>query len=129
MDVSKASCVAKQPGSEYFDGLSVSDKRRYLEKTKDTGDPYCFSLDLLSSEDLPAIRSHDIFNYLVLSTSFCTSDRFKAYKSMESYKYFISGFVSNVRAKRFSECYVVLGKVSCKFSHRLNRLLYKLWFT
>ena len=113
MAISKASCVAKQPSSEYFDGLSVTDKQRYLEKTKDTGDPYCFSLDSLSGEDLPAIRSHNLFNYLGLSTSFCTSDSFKVYKSMESYKYFISGFVSNVRAKRFSERYVVLGKVSC----------------
>ena len=93
--------------------LSVSDKQRYLEKAKDTGDPYCFLLDSLSDEDFPAIRSQNIFNYLVLSTSFCTSDSFKAYKSMESYKYFISGFVSNVRAKRFSELYAVLGKVSC----------------
>lgn len=104
--------MAKQPVSKYFGGLSVSDKRRYLEKTKDIGDPYCYSFDSLSSDDFPAIRSHDIFNYLVLSTSFCSSDRFKAYKSMESYKYFISGFVSHVRAKRFVECYVVLGKVS-----------------
>ena len=72
MAVSEASCMA---GSGYFDGLSVSDKGRYY-----IGDPYCYSFNSSSGEDLPAIRSHDIFNYLVLSTSFCTLDRFKAYK-------------------------------------------------
>ena len=75
----------------------------------DTGDPYCFLLDSLSDEDLPAIRSHDIFNNLVLSTSFCTSDSFKVCNLINIF----SGYVSNVRAKRFSECYVILGKVSC----------------
>ena len=34
------------------------------------------------------------FNYLVLSTSFCTSEQFKVYKNMDAYKYFLSGFVS-----------------------------------
>ena len=67
---------------------------------------------MLDQEELPPVRSPDIFNYLVLSTCFCTSDRFKAYKSMDTYKYFISGFVSSVATKRIGEHYVVVGKVS-----------------
>ena len=62
--------------------------------------------------DLPPVRSTDIFNYLVLSTSFCTSERFKAYKSMDAYKYFLSGFVSSVAARKVEKKYVVLGQVS-----------------
>ena len=104
--------AANYAGSKYFDRLSISDKRRYLEKTKDIGDPYGYSVNSLDMKDLPAIRSHDIFNYLVLSTSFCTVDRYKAYKSMDAYKYFISGFVSSVGSRRISEYFVVVGKVS-----------------
>ena len=96
----------------YVNKLSVADKRRYLEKTEDIGDPYAYALSTLNQEDLPPVRSPDIFNYLVLTTSFCTSDRFKAYKSMDAYKYFISGFVSSVAARRIGERYVVVGKVN-----------------
>ena len=96
----------------YVNKLSVADKRRYLEKTEDIGDPYAYALSTLNQEDLPPVRSPDIFNYLVLTTSFCTSDRFKAYKSMDACKYFISGFVSSVTARRIEERYVVVGKVN-----------------
>ena len=96
----------------YVNKLSVADKRRYLEKTEDIGDPYAYALSTLDQEDLPPVRSPDILNYLVLTTSFCTSDRFKEYKSMDAYKYFISGFVSSVAARRFGERYVVVGKVN-----------------
>ena len=58
------------------------------------------------------MRSTDIFNYLVLSTSFYTSERFKAYESMDAYKYFLSGFVSSVTARKIEQKYVVFGQVS-----------------
>ena len=97
---------------QYTESLSISDKRRYLEKTKEIGDPYGYPLSALSQDDLPPVRSTDIFNYLVLSTSFCTSERFKAYKSMDAYKYFLSGFVSAVGARKVEKKYIVLGQVS-----------------
>ena len=74
--------------------LSVSDRRRYLEKIKDIGNPYLFADSALSEDSLPPVLSTDIFNYLVLTTSFCTPDWFKAYKSLDVYKYFTSGFVN-----------------------------------
>jgi len=89
---------------QYTENLSISDKRRYLEKTKEIGDPYGYLLSALSQDDLPPVRSTDIFN-LVLSTSFCTSERFKAYKSLDAYKYFLSGFVSSVAARKFEKKY------------------------
>lgn len=108
--------VSSQSVSRYVNSLSISDKRRYLEKTEDIGDPYCFDVDSLD-ENLPPVRSTDIFNYLVLSTSFCTSDRFKAYKSMDAYKFFASGFVNSVAAIRVGEKFVVIGKVSYLFKY------------
>ena len=96
----------------YTKSLSISDKRRYLEKTKDIGDPYSYPLSMLNQEELPPVRSTDIFNYLVLSTSFCTSNRFKAYKSLDAYKFFVSGFISSVGGRKVEDKYVVLGQVS-----------------
>ena len=103
--------------AEYVKKLSIADRRRYLEKTEDVGDPYAYALRTLGQEDLSPVRSFDIFNYLVLSTSFCTSDRFKVYKRMDTYKYFISGFVSSVAAKRIRKRFVVVGKVGLALWH------------
>ena len=97
---------------QYTESLSISDKRKYLEKTKEIGDSYGYPLSALSQNDLPPVRSTDIFNYLVLSTSFCTSKRFKVYKSTDAYKYFLSGFVSSVATRKVDKKYVVLGQVS-----------------
>ena len=80
--------------SKYAEELTISDKRRCLEKVEGTGDPYLYESHTLQADFLPPVRSTDIHNYLVLSTSFCTGERFKACKSMDSYKYFASGFVS-----------------------------------
>ena len=114
MATSETPWTADYAGSKYFNRLSISDKRRYLEKTKEIGDPYGYSLNSVESEDFPDIRSHDIFNYLVLSTSFCSTDRFKAYKTMDAYKYFASGFVSFVGSKKVSKYFVVVGKACTK---------------
>ena len=117
--------------SKYSENLSISDKRRYLEKTEDIGDPYAYPLGVLNQDDLPPVRSTDIFNYLVLSTSFCTSERFKAYKSMDAYKYFLSGFVSSVAARKVENKYVVLGQMSdnltCTDIYTFNNKNYRIF--
>ena len=95
----------------YPETLRINVRRRSLGKTKDIGDPNAYSAHDLSAENLPSVRTTDIFNYLVLLTSFCTGKRFKAYKSFDSFKYFLSGFVSCVAVTRKAEDYVVLGKV------------------
>ena len=66
---------------DYVKKLSIANKRSYLEKTKDIGDPYAYTLD---QEDLTPVMSFDIFNNLVFTASFCTSERFKAYKSLDA---------------------------------------------
>ena len=38
----------------------------------------------------------DIYNYLINTPSFCTREKLKAYKSMDGYNFFCSGWVSNL---------------------------------
>ena len=81
--------------SDYTHGLAISDKRRYLEKISTCEvDPYCIPYTELSKDILPPVQCTDIFNYLVLGKSFCSSQQFKAFKCIEAYKYFECGFVN-----------------------------------
>jgi len=97
--------------SEYAQKLVVSNKRRYLEKIANIGGPFCIPKIELSEEAFPPLEATDIFNYLVLGHSFCTSQRFKAYKSLDSYKYFISGFVNCFGSKAYGQKIVTVAKV------------------
>ena len=68
-------------------------------------DPYLmkmseFSVDL---KDLPTVEAVDITNYLVLQTSHYTKQQMKAYKSMEAYNFFVSGWVHNLGTKRLHD--------------------------
>ena len=65
--------------SEHAQGLSVSDKSRYIEKVPCIQDPCCIAASELSKDVLPPVQCTDVFNYLVLSKTFCTSERFKAF--------------------------------------------------
>ena len=102
--------------SEKVNHLVVSDKRRYLEKISVIGkDPYCIPSSELSKDVVPPIQCTDIFNYLVLGKSFCTTEKFKAFKSLEAYKYFECGFVKYLGGKVFNEKIVTIAKVDCNF--------------
>ena len=99
--------------SEKVNHLVVSDRRRYLEKISAIGkDPYCIPSSELSKDVVPPIQCTDIFNYLVLGKSFCTTEKFKAFKSLEAYKYFECGFVEYLGGKVFNEKFVTIAKVS-----------------
>jgi len=50
------------------------------------------SLDLV-----PEVTYPDIFNFLVLTKSPYTLDEFKAYKSLEAYNFFASGWIYNTK--------------------------------
>lgn len=75
-----------------------------------------FSLDFASLDysldGIPPISNMDIVAYFVLSHSFYTKEQMKAYKSLQSYKYFESGFVQRVGSKLVGDLYILLGKVS-----------------
>ena len=99
--------------SEKVSHLVVSDRRRYLEKISAIGkDPYCIPSSELSKDVVPPVQCTDIFNYLVLGKSFCTTENFKAFKSLEAYKYFECGFVEYLGGKVFNEKFVTIAKVS-----------------
>jgi len=87
--------------SEYTQKLVVSNKRRYLENIASIRDPFCIPKIESSEEVFPPVEATDIFNYLVLGHSFCISQRFKAYKSLDSYKCFICGFVNCFGSKPY----------------------------
>ena len=103
--------VAELLLSDYVRELSVSNKRRYLEKIVGVQDPYLIPTSELKKDDFRPVTNTDIFNYLVLGHSFCTSQRFKSHKSLDAFKYFICGFVNYLGSKRFDGKYAVVAKV------------------
>ena len=94
--------AAANEKSEYFDSLSKEDKKGYLIKlTLSIGeqlpDPFILHSDW--SDDvslLPDITYPDIYHYLIEYPSQFSRESLKAYKSLESYNFFISGHVQNV---------------------------------
>ncbi|KAG0416851.1 hypothetical protein HPB47_006078 [Ixodes persulcatus] len=75
---------------------------------------------------LKATTHVDIINYLVLSTSYISLLRMKAYNSLEAHNYFTSGWVKSVTAMRLSsKRIVVLSEVN--HSQRLREAPLKAW--
>jgi len=61
---------------DYTCGSVISDKRRYLEKISTTKvNPHCIPFAELSKDILPLVQCTDIFIYLILGKSFCTSQQ------------------------------------------------------
>ena len=114
----------ESPLRDYTCELCISNKRRYLEKILGIQDPYLIPAHELVKNVFPPVTNTDIFNYLVLGTSFCTSQRFKAHKSLDAYKYFICGFVNYLGSKRFDKKFAAVAKVSSQLSqmHGLHSL-------
>lgn len=105
--------------SNHARSLTGDVKRRYLDKietldSKDLGvfllmDPsgiWTTDLDIL-----PSITYPDVFNYLVLTKSVYTLEQFKAYKSLDAYNFFVSGWVSNTKWLAFNNNVLVVAEV------------------
>ena len=85
--------------SGYFAGLDGPSKLRYREKVSICGvDPYSLKKSDYSEnvELLPSVQYPDIVNCLVLQTSWATKTQMKAYKSMDAYNVFASGWVNTL---------------------------------
>ena len=94
----------------YYSSLPTLEKKRYEKKIAVIGfDPYDIkfvSLQKNIDDDgpgLPLVTYPDIVNYLVLKTSWVTMDAVKSYKSLDSYNYFVSGFVNIVKLIKCNE--------------------------
>lgn len=87
----------------------------YLQKLKliDNVDPFTLKLHDLdnSINGVPPVTNMDIVSYLVLTHSYYSKAQMKAYKSLQSYKYFESGFVVNAGTKIVNNFYILVGKV------------------
>lgn len=79
-------------------------------------DPYQIDLDEFdySINGVPPVNSSDIFVYLVLTQSYYTHEQYKAYKSLQSYKYFESGLVIKAGTKVIKGFFVLIGQVNLK---------------
>ena len=63
-------------------------------------DPFKLKSDFVEDTSIwPQVEYPDTVNYLVLQTSWATKDQTKAYKSLEAYTFFVSGWVKQVLAK------------------------------
>ena len=98
----------------YAQKLPLEAKQRYLQKLQLIGgiDPFCISTKThKESPTPPPFTSADLVSYLVLQTSYISAKQFKAYKSLEAYNQFTSGWIKNVTTWKLEEKYVVTGKV------------------
>lgn len=109
--------VAESP---YCMNLEPVSRNRYKELVnRYVGrDPFLMKMSEFSVEleDLPTVEAVDITNYLVLQTSYYTRQQMKAYKSLEAYNFFVSGWVHNLGTKRLHDDHrLVFARVSVCF--------------
>ena len=61
---------------------------------------------VLKQTKLPSIEFEDIFNFLVVQTSFYMGKQIKGYKALEAYNYFTSGVVTEVKLRKRVKIYI-----------------------
>ena len=105
--------------SSYFEGLLEENKRRYKSKIELIngndpfgkivgGEPFC---------GVVPVDSCDLVSYLVLKTSYMTSEQFKARKGLEAYNQFVSGWIKDVSTMEIAGKYLTTGRVSFCVMH------------
>lgn len=118
--------------SYYYLTLDKVAQDRYKEKLAMLGniqDPY-FTMNSpespegMSWQNWPNVSYPDIYNYFVETPSIYTKQELKAYKSLDGYKYFVDGWVSDVLVLPLvSSCRtddVFLSSCKVKHSQRLS---------
>ena len=71
------------------------------------------------------IEATDLLSYVVLETSFYTKQQFKTYRSLETYNFMVSGFITSIQGCIVSGKHIVSGKV--RHSQRMNDPLISAW--
>ena len=82
------------------------------------------------SEDLadyPSVEYPDIVNYLALQTSWITGQQMKAYKSMDAYNFFVSGWVNTIFTKPVAGTDKVVVTARVNHSQRARETPLKTW--
>lgn len=99
--------------SDYARRLEDKVKQRYINKISVLGgkDPFLNDNFVWSATVLPPTESTDLVNYLVLGTSYYSGQQYKAYKSLEAYNHFVSGWVGSVKGCEDNGHYVVISEV------------------
>ena len=90
--------------SSYYHSLDAASKARYNDKLEILGfikDPYVTAATLGQQQQLdwltwPDVEYPDIWNYFIATPSVYTKQQLRAYKSLEAYRLFTDGWVSNV---------------------------------
>ena len=90
--------------SSYYHSLDAASKARYNDKLEILGsikDPYVTAATLGQQEQLdwltwPDVEYPDIWNYFIVTPSVYTKQQLRAYKSLEAYRLFTDGWVSDV---------------------------------
>ncbi|KAK3884699.1 hypothetical protein Pcinc_011019 [Petrolisthes cinctipes] len=119
--------------------LNCESLSRYTEKCKEIGniDPYNIprhawkDITTLLGGDLPDLRHSDIYQYLINFKSAYNHKELRAYRSLEAYKYFIAGWVSelliaDIKQGNGSTLCIVTAKV--RHSQSLNEEALRPWF-
>ena len=98
--------------SKYTLSLDAEAQKRYKHKISSVNgiDPY--TLNKLSSSNLPTIEATDLVNYLVLGMSAYIAQQFKAYRSLEAYNQCLNGWIKEVAGTQLNDKFVVIGKVN-----------------
>ena len=116
IDTSKPKSVEKK---SFVDGLSGKTRERYLEKRNLIDGVDLYEIDHRSWKyDLslyPAITYTDLVFYLSNTSSPYTLEDFKAYKSLEAFNQFLSGWVKEIRFMEIGGNRVVSARVSVNF--------------
>lgn len=102
--------------SSYSNQLSADVKTRYRQKISviDDIDPYSLKAGDFDvpMKDFPILDYVDIVSYFIFTHSFYTTDQLKAYKSLEAFRFYESGFVVKLLCKKVNDVYLVFGEVS-----------------
>jgi len=128
--------------SKYYEEMDKDAKPRYEEKIRMIGlvDPYYhlegntnyFSSSRFSTVEWyewPEVTYADVFNYLINTTSYCTFEQLRAYRSMEAFNFLVNGWVTNIvvvscHASR-PRIFILMALV--KHSQRLTVPAVKVW--
>ena len=108
--------TSRKTKQRYSDSLSGEAKTRYLHKIGLVGgrDPYEIASKDWSNDKSrwPELDYFDVVNYLVYSLSHYTMTEMRSYKSLDSYNYFVHGWVHDVSDIVIDKLHLMTARVS-----------------